>query len=102
MPERDLIDFAAAFRQDVISLAEAEGEEALLPEVFTSTMLETLVEVGEVEEAEACYHRGHGVEVSGYGIEDDEILNLFGTIYRGQVPPATTGRTEIETSLNRL
>ena len=102
MAERDLVQFAEAFRQDVISLAEAEGEEALLPEVFTSTMLDTLVEVGEVEEAETCYHRGHGVEVSGYGIEDDEILNLFGTIYRGQVPPATTGRTEIETSLNRL
>ena len=102
MADRDLAAFAETFRQDLISLAEADGAEALLPEVFTSTMLETLVEVGEVEEAEACYLRDRGVEVSGYGIEDDEILNLFGTIHHGEVPPATTGQTDVEVALRRM
>jgi hypothetical protein len=102
MADRDLVEFAETFRQDLISLAEAEGEEALMPEVFTSTLLDTLVEVGEIEDAEVCYHRDRGVEVSGYGIEDDEILNLFGTLYRGDVPPASTTQTEIETTLRRM
>jgi hypothetical protein len=102
MADRGLVAFAETFRQDLISLAEADGAEALLPEVFTSTMLETLVEVGEVEEAEACYLRDRGVEVSGYGIEEDEILNLFGTIHHGDVPPATTGQTDVEVALRRM
>lgn len=102
MSDRDLVEFAETFRQDLISLAESEGEEALMPEVFTTSLLDTLLEVGEVEDAEACYHRDRGVEVSGYGIEDDEVLNLFGTLYRGEVPPASTGQTEIETALRRM
>ncbi|MGI8729270.1 MAG: AIPR family protein [Solirubrobacteraceae bacterium] len=102
MADRDLVAFAETFHQDLISLAEADGAEALLPEVFTSTMLETLVEVGEVEEGEACYLRDRGVEVSGYGIEEDEILNLFGTIHHGEVPPATTGQTDVEVALRRM
>ncbi len=100
--DRELAAFAETFRQDLLSLAEAEGQEALLPEVFTSTMLETLVEIGEIEEAEAAYHRDVGVEVSGYGIEDDEILNLFGTIYTGEVPPGRVTQTEVNTAFKRM
>lgn len=102
MVDRELVEFAETFRQDLISLAEAEDEEALMPEVFTSALLDTLVEIGEVEDAETCYHRDRGVEVSGYGIEDDEILNLFGTLYQGDIPPASISQTEIETTLRRM
>lgn len=102
MSDRELNAFAETLRQDLISLAEADGAEGLLPEVFTSTMLDTLVEIGEVEEGEPCYHRDRGVEVSGYGIEDDEILNLFSTIYRGEVPPTSATQTDVDTALRRM
>jgi hypothetical protein len=102
MAERELFEFAKDFQQDLLSLAEADGEEALLPEVFTSTLIDTLLEAGEIEEGETCYLRDRGLEVSGYGVEDEEILNLFGTIYRGEVPPTGVGQTEVDVALRRL
>ena len=93
--------FAENLRQDIIVTAEAEGDEALRPEVFTRTVIETLEEAGEIEEGQACYHRGRGVEVSGYGVDDDDTLNLFATLHRGEVPPPSVTKTEIDTAFRR-
>ncbi|HKP90079.1 MAG TPA: AIPR family protein [Thermoleophilaceae bacterium] len=100
--EHDLNAFAENVRQDVLVTAETEGDEALRSEVFTESMLQTLQEAGEIEDALACYHRDRGIEVSGYGVDDETTLNLFATIYRGDVPPASITRTDIDTALRRL
>ena len=99
----DLEKFATDVRQEVILFAEAEAHERMQPEAFTSLVLDHLIEAAEVDDAQACYHRDRGIEVSGYGIdEDEEVVNLFSTIYRSDVPPSTTTATEIETSFKRL
>lgn len=82
MSDDELSVYAENLRQDVIVTAEAEGDEALRSEVFTAKTLELLQEAGEIEEGMACYHRDRGLEVSGYGVDEDETLNLFATIYR--------------------
>src|SRR5918996_707469 len=98
----DLDLFAEDLRQDVLVSAEAEGDEALRSEVFTQSVLETLQEAGEIEDGLPCYHRERGLEVSGYGVDEEDTLNLFATIYRGEVPPASVTRTEIDTAFKRL
>jgi len=98
----ELSIYAENLRQDVIVTAEAEGDEALRSEVFTAKTLELLQEAGEIEEGMACYHRDRGLEVSGYGVDEDETLNLFATIYRGETPPGSVTQTEVDTALRRL
>ncbi len=102
-PENELDAFANDMQQEVLLRADLEGEESLRPQAFTWMMLEALEEAGEVEEAHACYHRDRGMEISGYGVNDDgDTVNLFATIYRGEVPPASIGKQEIETAIRRL
>jgi hypothetical protein len=99
----DLNTFAVDVRQDVLLRADIDEEESLQPEAFTQIMLDSLEESGEIEEGRACYHRGRGIEIGGYGVQDEEgIANLFTTIYRGDVPPATIGKGDIETAFRRL
>jgi hypothetical protein len=99
----DLLAFAADIRQEVLLRADLEDEESLRPEAFTEILLESLEEAGEFDEGHACYHRDRGIEVSGYGVNDEaDVLNLFATIYRGEVPPTTVGNQDIEISFRRL
>lgn len=102
MSDDGLTLFAQNLQQDVIVTAEAEGDEALRSEVFTRMTLETLEEAGEIEEGIVCYHRDRGIEVSAYGVDDDETLNLFTTLHRGDVPPASIGRGDIDVAFRRL
>jgi hypothetical protein len=98
-----LLSFATDIRQEVLLRADLEDDESLRPEAFTEMLLDSLEEAGEIEEARACYHRDRGVEISGYGVQDDgDVVNLFATIYRGDVPPATVGKQDVETAFRRL
>jgi hypothetical protein len=97
-----LVGFAREFRNEMVYEAAAEGAEAMMPEVLTRRMLETFVEIGEVENVADCYLKQRGIEVSGYGVDDGDTLNLVATLYRGEVPPASVPRGEIETAFRRL
>ena len=99
----DLFAFAADIRQEVLLRADLEDKESLRPEAFTEILLESLEEAGELDGGHVCYHRDRGIEVSGYGVnEEADVLNLFTTIYRGDVPPTTVGNPDIEVSFRRL
>jgi hypothetical protein len=97
-----LVEFSRQFQNEMVYEAAAEGAESLMPEVLTRRVQETLVEVGEVENAADCYLKQRGVEVSGYGIDDGDTLNLVTTMYRGEASPSSVPRGEIETALRRL
>ena len=97
-----LIAYAEDLRQDVLIDAEVEGAEALRPEAFTRRMIDILVEAGELEEALPAYRRDRGVEIAGYGVEDDDTLNLIACDYRGDVPPGSVTRTDVLTAMRRL
>jgi hypothetical protein len=97
-----LVEFAQEFRNEMVYEAAAEGAEALMPEVLTRRALETFIEIGEVENAADCYLKQRGIEVSAFGIDEGDTLNLVATLYRGAVPPASVPRGEIETAFRRL
>jgi hypothetical protein len=98
----ELTEYAESLRNEVTLDASIEGAEAMLSEVFTSRLIDVLVDAGEFEEAVPCYMRERGIEVHGYGIDDDDTLNLVSTIYRGAVPPASVTRTDVATAFRRL
>ncbi len=98
----DLTDFAESLRNEISLDASIDGAESMLSEVFTTRMIEVLVDAGEFEEALPCYLRERGIEVHGYGIDDDDTLNLLTAIYRGVVPPTNVTRTDVATAFRRL
>lgn len=103
MKDQGLLQFAEHLRQEILTLAEREDEEGFQRDVFTRYVGETLVEAGELEEIEVCYHRPHGMEVSGYAIDqDDSRLSLFVTIHTQEVPPPTVPRSSMFTAFRRV
>lgn len=89
-------------QQSVLLEADVEGQEQMRPEVFTRHLIDVLVEAGELEDALPCHLQARGVEIHGYGIDDEDTLNLISTIYRGDVPPASIPPAEINTAARRL
>lgn len=101
--ERDLQSFATDMRQEVLLDADLEGDPAMLPDAFTRIVLQLLEEAGEIEEGRVCYHRDRGIEVSGYGADEDgEVLDLFTTIYRGEPAPVVVGNQDVDSAFRRL
>jgi hypothetical protein len=98
----DLVSYANDLQQALLLEADVEGAEQMLSEAFTHRLIDVLVEAGEVEDAIPCHHRDRGIEVHGYGVDDGDTLNLIGTIYRGELPPASITRTDVATAFRRL
>ena len=95
--------FAENLRQDVLALAESEDDGLMLADSFTETVFEILSEAGEFEDPLVCYHRAHGMEVSGYGIDEEEgRLDLFLSIHTNEVPPPAVTRSQVEVGFRRL
>lgn len=103
MPDRTALEaFAESLRNEVSLDASIDGAESMLSEVFTARMIDVLLEAGELEEAVPCYLRERGIEVHGFGVDDDDTLDLVTTIYRGAVALETVTKTEVSTALRRL
>lgn len=97
----DLNDFARDTVQD--ALVTAEANDSTVVEAYTRRMLEHLTEAGETDDALACYHRAHGIEVSGYGIaEDSDTVDVFLSHFRQDTPNYNLTRTDLETAVRRL
>lgn len=79
-----LEEYAERLNQETIALADSDSEGTLRAEVFTEIVGQRLAEAGEMDGFEAAYHRGHGVELSGWSYDPiDEVLHLSITDYRG-------------------
>ena len=104
MTRRDSVEvFAEDLRQDVLALAETESQDHMLADSFTQTVFDILSEAGEFEDPQVCYHRALGMEVSGYGIDEDEgRLDLFLSIHTNEVPAKTVTRDRINVAFRRL
>ena len=97
-------EFAEGFQAEMRHEADREGAEAMLAEVFTRHMIDLLVETGTMDNVVDCFHLNDAVrpaiEVSGYGIEDGDTLNLVTTVYRG-TPVQKLKPQEVRRALSR-
>ncbi len=95
--------FAESLRQDVLALAESDDDGLMLADSFTQTVFDILSEAGEYEDPLVCYHRARGMEVSGYGVDEEEgRLDLFLSIHTNTTPPTTVTRQQVEVGFRRL
>lgn len=103
MTDTDIDLFAESLQQDLLTEAGVPGAERSIRDVFLERMVGELADVAELEGGEACFHQARGEEISGYDISaDGQTLDLFGVVLKQVVPPATVGKTDIETCLRRL
>lgn len=97
-----LLDYARDLQQAVLLEADVEGAEQMRPEVFTQHLIDILVDAGELEDAVPCHLRDRGIHVHGYGIDDEDTLNLLATLYDGGVPPPSVPPADVNTAARRL
>src|SRR5262245_9924707 len=101
--ETDFLEFASDFHEELASRSEFQDRAEFQVNTLTQMMIERLEDAGELEEGSVCYFKARGMEVSGYGFsEDDECLDLFVTLYTGDVPPGNVRKDQVETHLRRL
>ncbi len=101
--QNTLESFAENLRQDVLGLAESGDDGMMLADSFTQTIFDMLSEAGEFEDPLVCYHRARGMEVSGYGVDEEEgRLDLFLSLHTNTVPPITVTRQRVNDSFRRL
>ena len=93
--------YAERLFQETLATADAEDEGGFRLESFTRQVAERLAEAGEFSGGEICFHRAHGVEVSGYALEED-AFHLFVTDYRGASQPESLTDTRVQQSFRRL
>ena len=101
--QNTLEHFAENLRQDVLALAESDDQDMMLADSFTQTVFDMLSEAGEFDDPQVCYHRARGIEVSGYGVDEEEgRLDVFACIHTNTTPTETVTRQRIETAFRRL
>ena len=97
----ELEAFAHELVQDV--LANAEAGETTAPDSFTQRLIDDLTEAGELDDGLVCYHRTHGIEVSGYSVPAAiDTLDLFITHFTQHPLVPRITKTTVETLLRRL
>ena len=95
--------FSENLRQDVLALAETEEQDLMLADSFTQTVFDMLSEAGEFEDPLVCYHRARGMEVSGYGVDEEEgRVDLFLSLHTNTTPPETVTRQRVDVAFRRL
>ena len=103
MQQHTIEEFSENVRQDVLALAESDERDMMLSDSFTQTMFDLLSEAGEFDDPLVCYHRARGMEVSGYGVDEDEArVDLFLSIHTNSAPPETVTRQRVEVAFRRL
>ena len=101
--QHSIDEFSENVRQDVLALAESEEQDMMLSDSFTQTMFDMLSEAGEFDDPLVCYHRARGMEISGYGVDEDEgRIDLFLSIHTNSSPPETVTRQRVEVAFRRL
>ena len=101
--QHSIDEFSENVRQDVLALAESEEQDMMLSDSFTQTMFDMLSEAGEFDDPLVCYHRARGMEISGYGVDEDEgRIDLFLSIHMNSSPPETVTRQRVEVAFRRL
>ena len=98
-------EFAEEIRQEVLSRCNEEESGHFREDKFTEVMIEYLVQAGEVDDGEVCYHKNNarGEKLNGFSLSGDgEYLDLFVSSYHGAVPPESVPNSEIVTHFRWL
>ena len=104
MTDDTLVEFAQEVAADVEECLSAETP--FSQEVFTRLMLERLEEVGHVEGTYPIYQAGRvrnaAYRIDGYAFDEEKLrLDLFTTLYSGDLPPTRLPAADVTKALER-
>ena len=98
-----LSSFSQNLLQEVATEASIEGREVTLHESFTETTIDLLTEQGAWQGGQVCFHKSRGIEVSGWGWDDeDQTLDLAVSAFVATGIVERLGKSEGEALVNRL
>jgi len=103
--EDEFIEFCHGFQQDIIIESLSDEKESTREDKFTEKVMDDLAEADIIENPDVCSHRQKvlGIKINGYAFNDNgDNLDLFLSIYKGEAPPQSVSRTEIENAFKRL
>lgn len=93
-----LHQFAETFQQEVIINSDVEEQESFREDEFTRLMTQYLIDAGEIDDAEICYHKPP-MKINGYNVSlDKDCLDIFVSIFNQAVPPISVKKSQIENS----
>lgn len=103
MNEQELLEqFTSNLHQEVIADADSDEIGGFRVDQFTKIAAEFLIEAGEIDDIEICYHKARGMQMNGYSISHDEnCINIFITIFNQQQPPVSVTKTQCEAAFRQ-
>lgn len=104
MSETELLNaFTEDLLQEVIAASDNEESGEFRINEFTRLAAEYLIEAGEIEDLNVCYHKSRGMQINGYNLsQDEDCLDLFVTIFNQQSPPVSVTKTQVETAFRQV
>ena len=104
MSETELLTaFTEDLLQEVIAASDNEESGEFRINEFTRLAAEYLIEAGEIEDLNVCYHKSRGMQINGYNLsQDEDCLDLFVTIFNQQSPPVSVTKTQVETAFRQV
>lgn len=99
----DFLKFVESIQNDVKAGALESENERFSEQQFTDIFMDYLVDSGEIDERNLCFHQSRGSKVNAYAIDTENAnLDLIVTLYCGDEYPGKIQTTEIQTHFNRL
>lgn len=99
---RNLDEFYARFREEVLCASDAETSGWTTDDFLTNVMLEYLEDAGEVVSPVICPFRSQGLQLNAYAIDEDcETVDIFVSIYSDEEQPRYVSQGEIDSAIRR-
>ena len=98
----ELSKYYENLKQEVLEDANAGEDAVMRPAAFTRYVLDILIEAGELEDATTSHHKATGVEVHGFGADEDDTVNLIIARFSGVGDVAKVPKVEVATGFKRL
>lgn len=96
----ELSEFAIDFLEN--ALITVEEEKISQEDAITNDILEYTIDSGEVIAAELCHYKVRGIKINAWNYdEDNEAIDLFVTIFKGEQRLTKVSDKEIEEAFNR-
>ncbi|MGP0628562.1 AIPR family protein [Nitrospina sp. 32_T5] len=94
--------FSEDLLQEVISASDSQEGETFRINQFTQTIADYLVEAGEIDDITICHYKTRGMQMNGYNIsQDEDVIDLFVSIFNQQTPPVTVTKTQCEAAFRQ-
>jgi hypothetical protein len=94
--------FFSNFHEDIRSKYTDSNSKLYAEEQFTEEILGYLVDAGEINDLHLCNYQNQKIKVDGYDFINDECLDLFVTLFSGELQPSKVSKKEILNSFKKV